>query len=224
MRRSRVGSVNEKFSRSFSIDPISGCWNWIGRKNAYGYGLISGEINGKRYARKGVAILAHRVSWIIFKGDIPESESFHGTVVMHICDNRKCVNPNHLRLGTQSDNVKDMVAKGRKVVGEWQKRKGIDHFRSAFKNQSDIDLICATVGKTKELAEKYGVNVCTIKDIRRRNGVFVEDASKFVNKPLSRDAIQHIRSTAPGTRGLGKLYGVSKTTISKIRKGLVHSD
>jgi hypothetical protein len=126
-------------------------------------------------------------------------------------------------LGTQADNVKDMIAKGRKVAGEWQKRKGLEHFRSAFKDQADIDLICATVGKTKELAERFGVDVCTIKRVRQRNGVVSPDAEKFVNKPLSQEAIDHIRSTPPGTRGLGKLYGVGKTTIANIRKGLTHA-
>lgn len=221
MRASRVGSVNERFFTRFERDQKTKCWNWLGALTAQGYGVIYGEMLDGTILKR---TLAHRVSWMLHKGPIPEGVGAHGTVVMHKCDNPSCVNPEHLILGTQADNVKDMVAKGRHVVGEWQKRKGIDHARSAFKNQSDIDLICATAGKTKELAEKYGVDVCTIKRIRNRNGATVEGAKKYVNKPLSREAIDHIRSTKPGTRGLGKLYGVSKTTISKIRRGMVHAD
>lgn len=219
MRRSRVGSVSERFAKRFEIDPATGCWNWTGTMNNTGYGAISGVLHGKRYAK----LLAHRASWLIFRGEIPEGDSYHGYVVMHKCDNRLCVNPAHLELGTQADNVQDMLNKGRKGVGEWQRRKGVEHFRSAFKDQADIDLICATVGKTKELAERFGVDVCTIKRIRRRNGIVREDADKFVNKPLSQEAIDHIRSTPPGTRGLGKLYGVGKTTIANIRKGITHT-
>lgn len=224
MRASRIGTVNERFSQRYEVDGLSGCWNWTARKNKKGYGVISGKINEKRYVLAGKAMLAHRVSWIIHKGDIPHSDSCHGTVVMHICDNPSCVNPDHLRLGTQSDNVKDMVMKGRKVAGAWQKAKGINHFNSAFKNQKDIDLICSTIGKTKELAEKYGVAESTIKRIRKRNGVIKDNAEKYANKPLSKEAIEHIRSTPKGTRGLGKLYGVGKTTIANIRKGLTHKN
>jgi hypothetical protein len=224
MRNTRVGSVNERFATRFEVDSGTGCWNWTGAKNKKGYGTICGEISGKRYAPKGTNMLAHRVAWILFRGEIPEGEGAHGTVVMHSCDNPGCVNPQHLMLGTQADNVADMETKRRHVVGEFQKRKGIDHFRSAFKSQADIDLICSTKGQTKALAEKYGVDVCTIKRIRQRNGCASPDPSKFVNKPLSAEAIAHIRSTKPGTRGLGKLYGVSKTTIANIRKGLSHAD
>jgi len=220
MRASRVGSVNERFFNRFERDQKSKCWNWTGALTPQGYGVIYGEmLDGTKLKRT----LAHRVSWMLHKGPIPTGSGAHGTVVMHKCDNPTCVNPDHLMLGTQADNVKDMIAKGRKVAGEWQKRKGLEHFRSAFKDQADIDLICATVGKTKELAERFGVDVCTIKRVRQRNGVVSPDAEKFVNKPLSQEAIDHIRSTPPGTRGLGKLYGVGKTTIANIRKGLTHA-
>lgn len=222
MRLTRVGSVNERFFDRVEINLLSGCWVWTGSKNAKGYGYLSGVVNGERLVKKSQNMLAHRVSWIIHIGPIPDGNGAHGTVVMHTCDNPACVNPVHLRLGTQAENVKDMGAKGRHVVGEWQKRKGIEHFRSAFKDQADIDLICSTKGKTQELAERFGVDVCTIKRIRRRNGVVKPDAEKFKNKPLSQEAIDHIRSTPPGTRGLGKLYGVGKTTIANIRNGLTH--
>lgn len=222
MRIHRVDSVSDRFFEQVRIDLISGCWNWQGMKNPKGYGCLRVLVDkgdGPQYKQQ----LAHRVSWMLHVGEIPAGVGAHGTVVMHKCDNPACVNPAHLRLGTQSDNVKDMIEKGRKVAGAWQLAKGIHHFRSAFKDQSDIDLICSTVGKTKELAEKYGVDVCTIKRIRKRNGVSQQDAEKYVNKPLTQEATDHIRSTQPGKRGLGKLYGVSKTTISKIRRGLVHA-
>lgn len=223
MRATRVGSVNERFFQRFDRGTADECWNWTGSVNAQGYGYIGGVLNGSRHVPKGSYMLAHRVSWIIHRGEIPKGEGAHGTVVMHTCDNPKCVNPSHLRLGTQSENVTDMIVKGRKVAGEWQKRKGVDHFRSAFKDQADIDLICATQGDTKALAERFGVHVTTIRDIRRRNGVVIPDADRFKNKPLSQEAIDYIRSTPPGTRGLGKKFGVGKTTIANIRKGLTHA-
>ena len=216
MRLSRNGSANERFYERYCVDFLTGCWNWEGPVNNTGYPVIAGLINGKRYVAPGRQMLAHRVSWIIHCGDIPSGQGHHGTVVMHKCDNRKCVNPEHLMLGTQSDNVLDMIAKGRRPVRDMP--KGLDSPRSAFKNQSDIDLICSTVGQTKMLAEKFGVETSTIKRIRRRNGIIRPDAEKFLHKTLSPEAIEHIQSTKPGTRGLGKLYGVGKTTIAKIRK------
>jgi hypothetical protein len=223
MRATRVGSVNERFFKRFERDAKSKCWNWTGPVNAKGYGLISGILNGKRYVPAGRHMLVHRVSWIIHRGDIPDSDAAHGMVVMHTCDNPRCVNPDHLRLGTQADNIADMDSKRRHVVGEFQKRKGVEHHRSSIKAQEDLDLILSTTGQTKELAERFGVDVSTIKRIRRRNGVTAEQPEKYKNKPLTQEAIDYIRSTPPGTRGLGKMFGVGKTTIANIRKGLTHA-
>lgn len=223
MRASRIGSVNERFADRYIVNKETGCWDWIGPKTNKGYGYIAGLINGKRLVESGKHITAHRASWIIHFGDIHDGVGVHGTVVMHKCDNRGCVNPDHLMLGTQSDNVLDMVSKGRHVVGERLKLKGVDHFRSAIKDQADIDLICATKGNTKALAEKYGVAVSTIKRIRLRNGVVVEEREKFLNKRLSQSEIDFIRSTPPGTRGLAKRFGVSYVTIANIRKGKTHA-
>ena len=86
------------------------CWNWFGKSMIRGYGLLG--IGG----RKDGKMLAHRVSWILANGPIPEGgPEPHGYVVMHTCDNRLCCNPAHLRLGTQYDNIEDMNRKGRHV-------------------------------------------------------------------------------------------------------------
>lgn len=82
---------------SIEIDE-KGCWNWIGVFAGGGYGRL--RFHGKN-------IPSHRLSYILFKGEIPE-----GLWVLHKCDNKACCNPDHLFLGTVKDNVRDAMIKG----------------------------------------------------------------------------------------------------------------
>ena len=84
------------------IDPDSQCWNYTGPYNHHGYGDVDRIIDGKRYKH------AHRLSYVRHFGSIPE-----GKIVLHHCDNRKCINPDHLYAGTHADNVRDMVHRDR---------------------------------------------------------------------------------------------------------------
>jgi hypothetical protein len=94
----------ERFNKLYTIDLITGCWIWT---------IINkGERYGKFWSidlSKGLG--AHRASYEIFKGDPT------GKYVCHTCDNTRCVNPQHLFLGTPDDNSKDMVTKGRQAKG-----------------------------------------------------------------------------------------------------------
>lgn len=81
----------------------SGCWEWTGTRNKQGYGVVCIAID-----KKPTGIPAPRLQWMHCQGEIPP-----GGVVMHTCDNPCCVNPDHLRLGSQTDNLNDCVAKGR---------------------------------------------------------------------------------------------------------------
>jgi hypothetical protein len=84
------------------IQKTDSCWLWTGGCTGSGYGVI--EIPG--HGRRSIAV--HRLSWEIHNGPIPE-----GMVILHLCDVRNCVRPDHLCLGTQADNVNDCVSKGR---------------------------------------------------------------------------------------------------------------
>lgn len=86
----------------------NGCWRWQKAIQPNGYGATT---------HKDKRISAHRLSYIAFKGDIPE-----GMCVCHVCDVRDCVNPDHLFLGTNSDNMQDMINKGRHPES-WNKGK-----------------------------------------------------------------------------------------------------
>lgn len=91
----------------FQSQPVvtpSGCHEWPGARTRNGYGLVHLTLHGQSTK------LAHRAAWMIAKGPIPD-----GLHVLHHCDHPPCVNPEHLFLGTNADNVRDKVNKGRAV-------------------------------------------------------------------------------------------------------------
>jgi len=97
------GTLEERFWRKVQKTEHDLCWIWSGSKNKKGYGRLGSGGKKQKY------YLAHRVSYTINKGEIPE-----GLYVLHSCDNPSCVNPNHLRVGTGSENIKEAYDKGRK--------------------------------------------------------------------------------------------------------------
>jgi len=120
------------------VDKSRDCWLWTAAK-CHGYGQVS--INGKRYR-------PHRITYMIYKGEIPE-----GLQINHHCDTPLCVNPDHLYAGTQKQNLIDSVSRGRHHL---QKLKA-----------SDIPVIMSYKGKLsrRELGEIYGVDKTTIRNI-----------------------------------------------------------
>ena len=93
-----------RFWSKVRVGRLTECWTWGAGASDAGYGRF--KINGRLES-------PHRLAYSMLNGPIPDDTSYHGKVVMHRCDNPRCVNPNHLKLGSQSDNVQDMVEKGR---------------------------------------------------------------------------------------------------------------
>ncbi len=126
------------------------CWDWSGMFNTNGYGRFS--LNDKHR-------LSHRIAFEMFIGPIPD-----GYMVCHRCDNRRCVNPYHLWLGTQSENLKDAFAKGRMfrpdTNGERNGNRKLDWPKvNAIRAMNSMGI------KKTLIAQSFGVSPSTIFEI-----------------------------------------------------------
>lgn len=99
----------QRFWSKVRVGEDDECWPWTGAVSSYGHGRF--KINGKLK-------LPHRLAYQLLIGPIPKSlyYEYHGTVIMHTCDNPRCCNPRHLIAGTQKDNVRDMIEKKRDAL------------------------------------------------------------------------------------------------------------
>lgn len=129
----------------------SPCWEWSGTLNNKGYGNLTID---------KVPVRAHRISWEIHHGKIPDRIR-----VLHKCDNPKCVNPYHLFLGTQKDNISDMWKKGRDnhARGEraWRAILTADNVR-----EIKSELAKHIRGTAPKMAKKFNVHETTIRSIQ----------------------------------------------------------
>lgn len=127
------------------------CWIWCAARGVTGYG---------RFAVHSVNSQAHRVSWVIAHDmDIPD-----GMVVRHSCDNRACVNPEHLSLGAQADNIKDMHERGRAYAGGHGGRSA-GYAKLSVGDVEDILRLAASGLTQRVIARMYGVSQGTVSHV-----------------------------------------------------------
>lgn len=216
-----IGEIREKDKRRF-MSKIhrgdNGCWLWLDKLRKDGYGHI--KINGKM-------ILAHRFSWYIFNNNIPTTK-----YCLHRCDNRACVNPDHLFLGTQEDNMADMTNKGRSPSNE-----GDANPHSKISERDALDILrlysrgeCAArvlsdkyhISETQVyliytgvswgfLGDKYGIEYIKGKDIIKGDG--------NGNSKLSKENVVEIRELHKRGVKISEIvsrYGMSKGAIYNV--------
>lgn len=141
--------TTERIEEKVEKIPEAGCWVWMGTTTVRGYGQIE-SFRRKHYA--------HRASYEAFVGSIPE-----GMYVCHTCDNVYCVNPAHLFLGTQKQNLEDMARKRRSTWGERNPMAKLTSSDVVLIRQMKQDGV-----KTKDLAKQFNVRPSTISSIIRK--------------------------------------------------------
>lgn len=154
-----------EFDKRYIPVTESGCWLWVGNSRHDGYGIMS-------LGRGGSREYAHRVSWKLHRSEVPE-----GFNVCHHCDVPACVNPEHLFIGSQADNLADMTNKGRrKAEGAPGERncnaklsaENVAWIRRVYADGRGRDA-CLSGGRYsgRQLAKHFGVHIRTISRIIR---------------------------------------------------------
>lgn len=181
------------------------CWIWKMSKNSDGYGNVWVD---KKYWK------AHRLSYLVFKGDIPE-----GLCVCHRCDNASCVNPEHLWLGTHKENMLDMIKKGRTLYAEQRSNNKIPSYKRPEIVKEYLS------GKTQlYLSKKYNCHPSAIFNAIHAlipvNKIGFKGEKHPGAKLKESDIIKIRKSSDLGLKNkeISKLYNVTPQAINRIIK------
>lgn len=189
------------------------CWTWQFGKDTDGYGAFDAYHDNVRHTR------AHRFSYALHNGPIPK-----GLVVMHLCDNRACVRPDHMKLGTAAENTSDMWAKGRYRILRGQATA------QARLTLKQAKAILHDPRPYSQLAAEYGVHIQTISSLKNRDSwpeLGPEKGAKAMrvsprrgksSKGVTPEIVRDIRQSTARGIDLAAKYGLKPQDITDIRK------
>jgi hypothetical protein len=208
-----IGKTPEvRFKMQYKVAE-SGCWEWISGKDADGYGLFSGLVDGTPYKR------AHRWSWAFHNKEVIQKWGN----ICHKCDNPSCVNPDHLWLGTAMENQQDKHRKGRANTPFGEKIQG------SKLTEDQVRAILADPRPGSRIASEYGIAAGSVSDIKRRKSWAHLDVENVVkskrtspmkgkSSKLNEDAVRDIRSSTLSGLELAVKYDISPQQVCGIRK------
>jgi hypothetical protein len=149
----KIDSIRYRFEMRFKRGEEHECWLWLGRKNIKGYGYFNIGANK--------SFPAHRVSYELYVKKIPI-----GLLVCHSCDNRECVNPNHLWLGTVKENNEDRDKKGRFVALKGEKN-GMTKITEKIAKEIKQRIVSGE--PMTKIAHDLNINYCIVTNIKSGN-------------------------------------------------------
>lgn len=214
----------EKVDKRGPVGPYADtpCWQWTASKDRKGYGCIG--IRGSRSCR------AHRVSWILHHGSIPDR-----MYVLHRCHNTSCVNPAHLYLGTHLDNMRDKTQAGRENCV-----RGVNHPNTSLSDDQVHAILTArsSGASAAELGRRYGITTSAVCDICSGRSWKYIDRSAYDPGALNpgprkgaghprykitsemRAAIAQMRSTGATWTSIARHFGISAAGAYKACKAM----
>lgn len=194
------------------VEKTGECWLWKGSLNPDGYGKITLPVN-----ESNRTIAAHRLVWEMVKGEIPK-----GLLCCHSCDVRHCVNPSHIWLGTQKENIQDMVRKGRKP--------------SKLKPKQVLEIYALLQENTltyREIGQRFGVGTTIVRDIgsgkkwshlTKADGSFKKKGCNLISNDLAFKIRILKNKQGLTTDQVHEVTGVSYELIRSVSRGKVYKN